>query len=157
MSRLGISRSSLRHSALLRYVSSFLGGGGPRFWFSVTPEFQRTNYAQVLMGVSVSHLNVFFDFMEEAHEKGESPEEALIDAGIQRLRPVMITVAATVAALFPLALHGGSLWQRLCSAQIGGLVIAASNTLLLVPDLYRIVLDLKIIRWGTSDNGVNVC
>ena len=43
--------------------------------------------------------------------------QALIDAGIMRLRPVMITVGATVLALFPLALHGGPLWQPLCYAQ----------------------------------------
>ena len=47
--------------------------------------------------------------------------EALLDAGIMRLRPVLITVAATVIALFPLAAHGGPLWQPLCYAQIGGL------------------------------------
>jgi Cu/Ag efflux pump CusA len=60
----------------------------------------------------------------------------------------MITVAATVTALFFLALHGGPLWQPLCYAQIGGLSIATFITLLLVPVLYSIfVLDLKIIRW----------
>jgi multidrug efflux pump subunit AcrB len=44
----------------------------------------------------------------------------------------MITVAATVFALFPLASHGGPLWEPLCYAQIGGLTIAAFLTLLLV-------------------------
>jgi multidrug efflux pump subunit AcrB len=101
-----------------------------------------------LIGVIVSHVIVLFDFVEEEHEKGEPLEQALIDAGIQRLRPVMITVAATVTALFPLALHGGPLWQPLCYAQIGGLSIATFITLLLVPVLYSVfVLDLKIIRW----------
>ncbi|NJN39819.1 MAG: efflux RND transporter permease subunit [Gammaproteobacteria bacterium] len=37
-----------------------------------------------------------------------------------RLRPVMITVLATMFALVPLAIHGGPLWQPLCFAQIGG-------------------------------------
>ena len=35
-------------------------------------------------------------------------------------RPAMITVGATVIALFPLAIHGGPLWEPLCYAQIGG-------------------------------------
>jgi multidrug efflux pump subunit AcrB len=101
-----------------------------------------------LIGVIVSHVIVLFDFVEEEHEKGEPLEQALIDAGVQRLRPVMITVSATVTALFPLALHGGPLWQPLCYAQIGGLAIATFITLILVPVLYSIfVLDLKIIRW----------
>ena len=41
------------------------------------------------------------------HEKGEPLERALPDAGIERIRPVMITVGATILALFPLALEGG--------------------------------------------------
>ena len=39
------------------------------------------------------------------------------DAGRARLRPVLITVGATILALFPLAIHGVSLWQPLCYAQ----------------------------------------
>jgi multidrug efflux pump subunit AcrB len=104
-----------------------------------------------LIGVIVSHVIVLFDFIEEMHAKGEPLEQALPDAGIQRIRPVMITVLATILALFPLALEGGPLWQPLCYAQIGGLAVATFITLLLVPVLYSIfVLDLKIIRWETK-------
>jgi multidrug efflux pump subunit AcrB len=105
-----------------------------------------------LIGVIVSHVIVLFDFIEEKHEEGEPFEEAVIDAGIIRLRPVMITVGATVLALFPLALHGGPLWQPLCYTQIGGLAVATFITLLLVPVLYAIfVLDLKILKWETKE------
>jgi multidrug efflux pump subunit AcrB len=101
-----------------------------------------------LIGVIVSHVIVLFDFIEEAHERGESLREALLDAGIVRLRPVLITVGATVIALFPLAAHGGPLWEPLCYAQIGGLCVATVITLLLVPVLYAIfVLDLKWVKW----------
>jgi len=40
----------------------------------------------------------------------------------------MITVAATILALFPLALEGGPLWKPLCYAQIGGLAVATFIT-----------------------------
>jgi multidrug efflux pump subunit AcrB len=104
-----------------------------------------------LIGVIVSHVIVLFDFIEEMHAKGEPLIQALADAGIQRIRPVMITVGATILALFPLALEGGPLWQPLCYAQIGGLAVATFITLLLVPVLYSIfVLDLKIIRWESK-------
>ncbi len=73
-----------------------------------------------LVGVIVSHVIVLFDFIEEAHHEGEPLREALLDAGIVRLRPVMITVGATVLGLVPLAMHGGPLWEPLCYAQIGG-------------------------------------
>jgi multidrug efflux pump subunit AcrB len=106
-----------------------------------------------LVGVIVSHVIVLFDFIEEKHELGEPLEEALLDAGIVRLRPVMITVGATVLGLFPLALHGGPLWEPLCYAQIGGLTAATFITLLLVPVLYSIfVLDLKIVKWETKSS-----
>ena len=101
-----------------------------------------------LIGVIVSHIIVLFDFIEEAHEHGKPLEDALLDAGIVRLRPVLITVAATVIALFPLAAHGGPLWEPMCYAQIGGLTAATFVTLLVVPVLYAIfVWDLKIVKW----------
>jgi multidrug efflux pump subunit AcrB len=103
-----------------------------------------------LVGVIVSHIIVLFDFIEEAREAGKPLEEALLDAGIMRLRPVLITVAATVIALFPLAAHGGPLWQPMCYAQIGGLTAATFVTLLVVPVIYATaVLDLRLVAWNT--------
>src|ERR1700722_1707554 len=108
-----------------------------------------------LVGVIVSHIIVLFDFIEEKHEEGEPFRMAVLDAGIMRLRPVLITVGATVIALFPLALHGGPLWEPMCYAQIGGLASATFITLLLVPVIYSIcVLDLKIVKWEPRSSAV---
>src|SRR5437870_13453380 len=80
--------------------------------------------------------------------QGKPAGEALLDAGIVRLRPVLITVAVTVIALFPLAARGGPLWEPMCYAQIGGLTAAMFVTLIVVPVLYAIfVLDLKLVKW----------
>jgi multidrug efflux pump subunit AcrB len=101
-----------------------------------------------LVGVIVSHIIVLFDFIEESHAAGAPLRQALLDAGIVRLRPVLITVGATVIALFPLASHGGPLWEPLCYAQIGGLSLSTLITLVLVPVVYAIfVLDLKWVKW----------
>jgi multidrug efflux pump subunit AcrB len=101
-----------------------------------------------LVGVIVSHIIVLFDFIEEKHEEGKPFIDALLEAGIMRLRPVLITVGATVIALFPLASHGGPLWEEMCYAQIGGLTVATFITLLLVPVIYSIVvMDLKLVKW----------
>ena len=88
------------------------------------PSWVRAIVCFSLIGVIVSHVIVLFDLIEEMHEKGEPLELALLDAGIVRLRPVLITVGATILALFPLAMHGGPLWQPLCYAQIGRLPVA---------------------------------
>ena len=110
-----------------------------------------------LVGVIVSHSIVLFEFIEERHEVGDNFEDAVIDAGILRLRPVLITVFATVLALVPLAIHGGPLWQPLCYAQIGGLLIATVITKLQVPVMYAIfVLDFKILKWETKKDASQV-
>jgi multidrug efflux pump subunit AcrB len=102
-----------------------------------------------LIGVIVSHVIVLFDYIEEEHERGAPLQEALIDAGVMRMRPVLVTVGATVLGLVPLAMHGGPLWEPLCWVQIGGLTFATIVTLVIVPILYAIfVLDLKLIRWA---------
>jgi multidrug efflux pump subunit AcrB len=108
-----------------------------------------------LIGVIVSHVIVLFDFVEEKREEGEPLRDALLDAGIARLRPVMITVGATIFGLIPLARNGGPLWEALCYAQIGGLLLANYVTKLLVPALYAIfVLDLKLIKWHGKETAV---
>jgi len=100
-----------------------------------------------LIGVIVSHVIVLFDFIEERLHAGEPLRQAILDAGLLRLRPVLITVGATITALFPLAKNGGPLWEPLCYAQIGGLAVATFVTLLMVPVLYAIAaFDLKAIR-----------
>jgi multidrug efflux pump subunit AcrB len=102
-----------------------------------------------LMGVIVSHVIVLFEYIEEAHERGEAVREAVVDAGLARLRPVMVTVLATVGGLVPLALKGGPLWEPLCYVQIIGLLVATLVTLLLVPVLYVVfVEDLGLVRWS---------
>ena len=101
-----------------------------------------------LIGVIVSHIIVLFDFIEERQAEGDSFRDSLLDAGIMRLRPILITIAATALALVPLAIHGGPLWRGMCYAQIGGLIAAIFGTLVLLPSLYAfVVLDLKAIKW----------
>jgi len=109
-----------------------------------------------LIGVIVSHVIVLFDYIEEQRLEGESLEAALLNAGIQRLRPVLVTVGATVLGLVPLAAHGGPLWEPLCYVQIGGLALATVITLVLVPVIYAtFTLDLKLVRWQAAPPGAS--
>jgi multidrug efflux pump subunit AcrB len=102
-----------------------------------------------LAGVIISHVIVLFEYIEEANERGESLRRAVIDAALVRLRPVLVTVLATVGGLIPLAIKGGPLWEPLCYVQIVGLLLATLVTKVVVPVLYVIfVEDLGWIRWG---------
>ena len=127
-------------------------GGLTALWIMGTPfGFMAFLGIISLVGLIVSHIIVLFDFIEEKHAEGEPLKEAVLDAGIMRLRPVLITVLALVIALVPLALRGGPLWEPMCYAQMGGMLCATFITLLLVPVIYSIfVLDLKLIKWKSQ-------
>ncbi|WP_435010713.1 efflux RND transporter permease subunit [Tundrisphaera lichenicola] len=101
-----------------------------------------------LAGVIISHVIVLFEYIEEAHERGEPLRRAVIDAALVRLRPVLVTVLATVGGLIPLAMKGGPLWEPLCYVQIIGLLVATLVTKVVVPVLYVLfVEDFKLIKW----------
>jgi multidrug efflux pump subunit AcrB len=101
-----------------------------------------------LAGLIISHVIVLFDFIEEMKHKGEPLRQAVVDAGLARLRPVLTTVLAAVGGLIPLALKGGPLWEPMCYVQIAGMLVATLVTLVVVPVLYVIfVEDLHLVRW----------
>ena len=101
-----------------------------------------------LIGVIISHVIVLFEYIEEAHERGEPLRRAVIDAALVRLRPVLVTVLATVGGLIPLAVKGGPLWEPLCYVQIMGLLVATLVTKIVVPVFYVLfVEDFKLIKW----------
>jgi multidrug efflux pump subunit AcrB len=101
-----------------------------------------------LAGLIISHVIVLFDFIDEMHHKGEPLRKAVVDAGLARLRPVVVTVLATVGGLIPLALEGGPLWEPMCYVQIAGMLVATLVTLVLVPVLYVVAVeDLRLVKW----------
>jgi HAE1 family hydrophobic/amphiphilic exporter-1 len=72
-----------------------------------------------------------------------SVAEAVVEGGRRRLRPILMTAAATICALIPMALgltgEGGFISKPLAIVVIGGLVSSTLLTLLLVPALYTMV------------------
>lgn len=104
-----------------------------------------------LAGLIISHVIVLFDFIEEMKRKGEPLRQAVVDAGLARLRPVLTTVLACVGGLIPLAMEGGPLWEPMCYVQIAGMLVATLVTLVIVPVLYVIfVEDLHLVKWETK-------
>ncbi len=92
-----------------------------------------------LAGVIVSHIIVLSDFIEEAREHGMDLRQALIQAGLVRLRAVLATVLATVCGLIPLAMKGGELWRPLTAVHIFGLLFATVLTLVVLPVWYSLL------------------
>jgi multidrug efflux pump len=98
-----------------------------------------------LAGVIVSHIIVLSDYIEEARAEGMELKKALLQAGLVRLRAVLVTVLATVCGLIPLALQGGELWRPLTAVHIFGLLVATFLTLLVLPVWYY--LCAARLRW----------
>jgi HAE1 family hydrophobic/amphiphilic exporter-1 len=101
----------------------------------------------MLIGIVVTNAIVLIDLINQYREHGASIAESIIDGARLRLRPIIMTAAATIFALVPMALGvtGGGIFisQPLAIVVIGGLVSSTVLTLLLVPVLYDIVERLR--------------
>ncbi|ARA94292.1 acriflavin resistance protein [Rhodothermaceae bacterium RA] len=96
----------------------------------------------VLVGLVVNDAIVKVDFINRRRAAGFSVREAIVQAGRDRLRPILMTTLTTVLGLLPLALglgEGAELRAPLAIALAGGLTGATLLTLLVVPVLYQTV------------------
>jgi multidrug efflux pump subunit AcrB len=96
-----------------------------------------------IMSVGVASANsiLLVTFARELRQEGLSAREAALVAGKTRLRPVLMTAAAMIVGMLPMALGGAGEEQNavLARAVIGGLVVGTITTLLFVPYLYSVI------------------
>lgn len=100
----------------------------------------------MLIGIVVTNAIVLVDRVQANRRKGMVIREALIEAGSVRLRPIIMTAAATVMALLPLALgfsEGAIISEELGIVVIGGLTMSTLLTLIVVPVAYSILEGIK--------------
>ncbi|MEM8994558.1 MAG: efflux RND transporter permease subunit, partial [Acidobacteriota bacterium] len=91
-----------------------------------------------LIGIVVNNAIVLLDVIERRREAGASIDDALMDAVERRTRPILLTMATTVAGLSPLAFAAATLWPPLAWAMISGLMASTVLTLLVIPALYKL-------------------
>ena len=96
----------------------------------------------MLVGIVVTNAIVLIDLVNQYRRHGMALDEALHLGASKRLRPILMTAAATIFALVPMALgitgNGGFIAQPLAVVVIGGLVSSTLLTLVIVPVLYRL-------------------
>ncbi|WP_404297899.1 efflux RND transporter permease subunit [Halomonas sp.] len=92
-----------------------------------------------LAGIVINNAIVLIDRIDLERENG-SPQEAILEAGRRRLRPVLMSTLTTSGGLLPLWLGGGLLWAPMAIAIIFGLLAAALITLCVVPVLYSLLM-----------------
>ena len=96
-----------------------------------------------IMSVGIASANsiLLVTFAREQREAGMSAFEAALSAGVTRLRPVLMTAAAMIVGMLPMAIGAPGEEQNavLARAVIGGVAIGTVTTLLFVPYLYSVI------------------
>jgi len=95
-----------------------------------------------LAGIVVNDAIVLVDFTNQARRRGMPVKDALVEAGANRLRPVLLTTVTTIGGLLPLFLNisgGAEFWRPLTGAVIFGLGFATVLTLIVIPVCYSLV------------------
>lgn len=100
----------------------------------------------MLMGIVTKNAIMLVEFALEAMGRGVSKEDAMIDAGHKRARPIIMTTIAMTAGMVPSALAvgtGGEFRAPMAIAVIGGLLLSTVLSLLFVPSLFSAINGLK--------------
>jgi multidrug efflux pump subunit AcrB len=94
--------------------------------------------AIMAVGVASANSILLVTFAREQQLAGKTASQAAIDAGHTRIRPVLMTAAAMIVGMVPMAIGGAGEEQNaaLARAVIGGLLFATPTTLLIVPCLF---------------------
>ncbi len=101
----------------------------------------------LLMGMVGKNAVLLVDFANHAVDGGKRVDEALIEAGEKRLRPILMTTVAMVFAMLPLALGSGlgsETKAPMAISIIGGLLSSMVLTLLVVPVIYKMISPFDI-------------
>ena len=103
-------------------------------------------YSQIgiimLIGLVAKNGILIVEFANQKQEAGEDKAKAIIDASIQRLRPILMTSASTILGLIPLAFASGEGCNgriAMGTAVVGGMLVSTLLTLFIVPAMYSYI------------------
>jgi multidrug efflux pump subunit AcrB len=105
----------------------------------------------MLMGLVVKNAILLVDFANRARAEGKEVDEALLEAGQVRLRPILMTTAAMIFGMLPMAIgagDGGETQAPMGRAIIGGVITSTLLSLVVVPVLYSLLN--SFLRWWSS-------
>ena len=96
-----------------------------------------------LAGIVINNAIVLLERVGLELAAGASHLDAILNAAVQRARPIMLTTATTVLGLLPLYLGGGEMWEPMALAIMGGLVVSTVLTLGVIPVLYATLYGVR--------------
>jgi len=97
--------------------------------------------AIMLVGIVVKNAIVLVDYINLMRDRGYVLDEAIIESGKSRLRPVLMTALTTILGMLPLALstgEGSEIWSPMGISVIGGMIFSTIITMIIVPIIYRV-------------------
>jgi multidrug efflux pump subunit AcrB len=122
------------------------------FWRSTLNVFSMIGLV-MLMGLVTKNAILLVDFANHARKAGATVADALLQAGLIRMRPIVMTTAAMVFGMLPLALalnDGGEIQAPMGRAIIGGVITSTLLTLIVVPVLYSYLVRSKKPKLAAS-------
>jgi hydrophobe/amphiphile efflux-1 (HAE1) family protein len=111
----------------------------------------------MLMGIVTKNAIMLVEFALESIHSGQRRDEAMIDAGMKRARPIVMTTIAMVAGMMPSALavgDGGEFRSPMALAVIGGLLFSTVLSLVFVPAMFMVMDDLGSLIWRFAKRAV---
>lgn len=100
----------------------------------------------MLVGIAVNDSIILIDRINQLKEEGLARRDAILSAGAQRIRPILMTSITTILALLPLTFGFGessSLRSPMALAVIGGLITSTILTLIVIPCVYWALDSIK--------------
>jgi multidrug efflux pump subunit AcrB len=91
-----------------------------------------------LAGIVINNAIVLLERIKTEEDAGAAPAQAVLEASVRRLRPILLTTTTTVVGLVPLWLGGGPMFSPMAIAILFGLLFATFLTLGVVPLLYSL-------------------
>jgi len=104
----------------------------------------------MLMGIVTKNAIMLVEFAVESLREGKPRDEAIIDAGLKRARPIVMTTIAMAAGMMPSALAfgaGGEFRSPMALAVIGGLLFSTVLSLVFVPAMFMMMDDIGALFW----------
>lgn len=135
---------SARYSGMIMFCIPFsLIGSVLMLWITGIP-LDMTSMMGLLMleGIVVNNGILMVDTTNQNLEEGMPINQALVEAGKSRLRPILMTTLTTILSMVPMALglgSNGQLMQGMAMVIVGGLIASTLLTLILLPTFYLII------------------
>ena len=122
---------------LNRLTAKDVGGFADPVWFTATGMIGMI----ALAGIVVRNSIILIDFMRHRLAAGEPLREAILQSGVQRFRPILLTAGAAMLGAWPITLD--PIFSGLAWSLIFGIVASTAFTLVIIPVVFHLLLRRK--------------